>query len=302
MGLLEQLQSEIERRTLPGGGWASGDGRTVGIETTCYALMALHGDRRPVHRKAIEVLSRTQNQDGCWPAFEGDDPEGCWTTALAAMALRLAQASAVPVNDALHWLLNNRGREGHWFWNWKFRTVDRGVQFDPDKYGWPWFPGTVSWVVPTAFSLITLKQAFPCCRAEQVAKRIRLGTEMLLDRAVPGGGWNAGNGVVFGAALKAHIDTTAIALLALTTDDIQPEVRHGLSWLRPESAECSSAYSLAWSVLALLMHEDRAPDPYIARLHETLSSTLSIFNTDTLSLAAIAISAAESGTNPFEVI
>ena len=76
---------------------------------------------------------------------------------------------------------------------------------------------------------------------------------MLLDRACPGGGWNAGNGVVFGAALNAHIDTTAIALLALTTDDIQPEVRRGLSWLRPKSAGCSSAYSLAWSVLGFLM-------------------------------------------------
>ena len=93
--------------------------------------------------------------------------------------------------------------------------------------------------------------------------------------------------------------TTAIALLALTTDDIQPEVRQALSWLRPKSAECSSAYSLAWSVLAFLMHEDRAADPCIARLHETLSSTLSIVNPDTLSLAAIAISAAENGTNPF---
>ena len=125
MGLLEQLQSEIEGRTLPGGGWASGNGRTVGIETTCYALMALRGDRRPVRRKAIEVLSRTQNQDGSWPAFEGDDPEGCWTTALAAMALRFTQASASSVDNALRWLLNSRGREGDWFWNWKFRTVDR---------------------------------------------------------------------------------------------------------------------------------------------------------------------------------
>ena len=76
MGLLEQLQSEIEGRTLPGGGRASGNGRTVGIETTCYALMALRVDQGPVRRKAIDALLRMQNQDGSWPAFEGDDPEG----------------------------------------------------------------------------------------------------------------------------------------------------------------------------------------------------------------------------------
>ncbi len=218
------------------------------------------------------------------------------------MALRFAQPLVAPVDKTFRWLLNNRGREGSWFWNWKFRTVDRRVRFNPSKYGWPWFPGTVSWVVPTAFSLITLQQAFPCCRAEHVVKRIRLGTEMLLDRACPGGGWNAGNGMVFGAALNAHIDTTAIALLALAVDDAQPVVRQALTWLRQASAECSSPYSLAWSALAFLMHKDRAANLCIARLHEALSSHSSAFNTETLSLAAIAMNAIGSTTNPFQVI
>ena len=301
MGLLEELQSEIEARTLPGGGWASGNGRAVGIETTCYALMALRGDQWPTRRKAIEALLRTQNRDGSWPAFEGDDPEGCWTTSLASITLRFMQSPHAPVKNALRWLLSNQGRESHWFWNWKFRTVDRRVRFDPDKYGWPWFPNTVSWVVPTAFSLITLTQAFPCCRTEHVAKRIRLGTEMLVDRACPDGGWNAGNGMVFGAALNAHIDTTAIALLALTANDT-PAVHQALDWLREAFGDCSSAYSLAWSALAFLMHKDRAADLCIARLHKTLSSDLSILSMEALSLAAIAINAVRGGTNPFQVI
>jgi hypothetical protein len=38
---------------------------------------------------------------------------------------------------------------------------------------------------------------------------------MLIDRACPDGGWNAGNGIVLGTALAPHIDTTAIAVLAL---------------------------------------------------------------------------------------
>ena len=301
MGLLEDLHSEIEGRTLPGGGWASGDGPTAGIETTCYALMALRGGRGSAPRKAIEALLRTQNRDGSWPAFEGDDPEGCWTTSLAAITLRFMQSPPAPVEKALRWLLSNQGREGHWFWNWKFRTVDRRVRFDPDKYGWPWFPGTLSWVVPTAFSLITLKQAFPCCRTEHVAKRIRLGTEMFVDRACPGGGWNAGNGMVFGAALNAHIDTTAIAFMALTGEDT-PAAHQALDWLREAFGDCSSAYSLAWSALAFLTDKDRAADLCIARLYKALSSDHSIFSTETLSLAAIAINAVRGGTNPFQVI
>ena len=106
------------------------------------------------------------------------------------------------------------------------------------------------------------------------------------------GGWNAGNGIVFGAALTAHIDTTAIALLALT-DDQKPVVRRALNWLRQASARCSSAYSLAWSALAFLLRDRPAADLCMARLCEVLPGKLTTLSTDTLSLAAIAIHAAE---------
>jgi CubicO group peptidase (beta-lactamase class C family) len=52
-----------------------------------------------------------------------------------------------------------RGREGHWFWRWKFKTSDRNVRFNPDKYGWPWISGSASWVIPTAFSVIAIPSA-----------------------------------------------------------------------------------------------------------------------------------------------
>ena len=303
MGLLRDLQLEIEQRSLPSGGWPSGNGRRAGIETTCYALMALANDQERTRRKALDLLLSQQNPDGSWPAFDGDDPEGCWTTALAVITLRFAQSPAAPVEKALRWLISDRGREGHWFWKWKFRTVDRGVQFNPDKYGWPWFPGTVSWVVPTAFSLVALRQSLPCCRTEHVAERIRLGSEMLIDRACPNGGWNAGNGMVFGAALTAHVDTTAIALLALTKDVVQPAALQSLGWLRQASSQCSSAYSLAWSVLAFVAHQDHAAERCISRLHGVLSSSRRFpLNTETLSLAAVAIHAAEGNRSPFQVI
>jgi hypothetical protein len=302
VGTFRDLQSEIEKRRLPGGGWASGRGRTAVIEPTCYALLAL-GDREgPARQKAIDVLFRTKNPDESWPAFEGDDPEGCWVTSIALITLRFVCHASVPTENAIRWLLNNKGREGHWLWKWKFRTVDRHVQFDPNKYGWSWFPDTVSWVIPTAFSLIALKQSPSCCQNRVVGSRIRLGTEMLRDRACPEGGWNAGNGMVFGAPLKPHIDTTAIALLALTEDSLQPTARRALKWLRQAGVECSSAYSLAWSAIALLVHQDTAADLCIERLHRALSSDVSTPNIETLSLAAVAINAAEGNANPFQVL
>jgi hypothetical protein len=76
-----------------------------------------------------------------------------------------------------------------------------------------------------------------------------LGCSMLLDRMCPGGGWNAGNSVVHGVALAPHIDATSIALAGLRFHYHLPEVRQSLSWLL--AADCSSAYSLAWKILAL---------------------------------------------------
>jgi hypothetical protein len=301
MGVLTRIQREIEKRSLSGGGWPSGTSNRAGIETSCYALMALDEHEGRARDQGIDLLLRTQNPDGSWPAFQGDDPEGCWTTALAAITLRFLHAPSGPLDEALQWLLNYKGREGHWFWKWKFRTVDRAVQFNPDKYGWPWFPGTVSWVIPTAFSLIALQQSATCCPTERIRSRIELGTAMLRDRACSQGGWNAGNGIVFGAALNPHIDATAIALLALT-DPSDWVSAYGLNWLRDASSDGHSAYSLAWSAIAFCIHKDVAMDRCIDSLHRVVASNDAVSNLEILSLAAIAIKAAEGVGNPFEVV
>jgi len=134
--------------------------------------------------------------------FAGDDHDGSWVTSLVTIALR-DLVTAIPAKlKGLHWLLRSVGKESNWFWKWKFRTADRHVRFDPDKFGWPWFPDTISWVVPTAFAILALKQ-LPCsCGGFKLAPtRVDRAVEMLMDRACLGGGWNAGNGIVYGAAV-----------------------------------------------------------------------------------------------------
>ena len=110
------------------------------------------------------------------------------TTALSLCYLNGITDFASAREKAFHWLVEERGREAHWFWRWKFKTADRNVRFDPDKYGWPWISGSASWVIPTAFGVIALKQFTVCNRSEPSEKRIRLGVDMLLDRACAGGG------------------------------------------------------------------------------------------------------------------
>ncbi len=75
----------------------------------------------------------------------------------------------------------------------------------------------MSWVVPTSFAILALNQV-PCGCGDRgrAPHRVTLGIEMLMDRACPSGGWNAGNGVVYGAPLGPHVDDTAVALLALS--------------------------------------------------------------------------------------
>ena len=298
--LLESVRSEITRRALSGGGWSSAAGRQASVEATCLALMGLRHAGRAADR-GRGILFHIQNTDGSWPAFQGDDPEGCWTTSLAVITL-LGQQVDSRVQRGVHWLIGNTARESEWFWNLKFRIADRKVRFDPNKHGWPWFSGTVNWVIPTAFALIALKQFSNCCPTTRAADRIQLGTEMLFDRACPDGGWNAGNSVVLGSPLKPHIDPTAIALLSLKNHTANSTTRRALGWLRMNLEGCSSPYSLAWASLAVAVHEPHGVTACIELLTRALLPRSNALNTETLSVAAIALAIAEGEPNLFDTV
>jgi hypothetical protein len=154
-------------------------------------------------------------------------------------------------NRAVQWLTESRGWESHWLWKWKFRTSDRHVRFDPDKFGWPWMPETASWVVPTAYSILALKYARGISQQDLVHLRIRRGVEMLYDRVCPAGGWNAGNGVVYGIPLAPHPDATALALLSLLNEPPNHFITSSLDWLERRAETCFAPWSLAWTILAL---------------------------------------------------
>jgi hypothetical protein len=205
----------LSTRQLRSGGWSYFGSEQSSVEATTLAVMALSTESPEEARSGLDQLSHLQRRDGAWPAFGGDS-DGSWTTALVLCALNGTGEFASAREKAFQWLLSERGREGHWLWRWKFKTADRNVRFDPDKYGWPWASGSASWVIPTAFSVIAIKQFTACNRSEASEKRIHLGVEMLLDRACVYGGWNSGNSVVYGVPMRAHVEASAIALLALT--------------------------------------------------------------------------------------
>ena len=287
--MLSTLLAELSLRQLPCGGWAAlASSSQPAIEPTCYSALALGSVPVGDIVRAQNFLLITQNPNGSWPVFPGDDREGGWVTSLAVIALR-DLVLAIPARlRGFHWLLNCAGKESNWFWKWKFRTADRHVRFDPDKYGWPWSPDAVSWVVPTAFAILALNQ-IPCsCGGlERLPFRVDRGIEMLMDRACPSGGWNAGNGVVYGTALAPHADDTATALLALTDRKEDPIAQSGVQYLEKIAPSLSAPWSLAWAILALAAYQ--RPVDGLQRLLTTLPGLSTVENTGTLALVSLAI-------------
>lgn len=289
------------------GGWGFQTDQQA-MEPTCLAILALRNDRIADLELAFHGIESLQNKDGSWPAFKGDDSEGHWTTSLAVVSLMAIGRKTERLNLAIRWLLDARGREANWFWRLRFQTIDKRVQFDPTKYGWSWVLGTTSWVIPTAFSVIALRQAKSrgLNATAGVVERIEMGVSMLLDRMCPGGGWNAGNGVAFGVPYSAYIDATAIALLALAGHEKEPGVQNSLVWMVNRLPECPSPYSLAWGILALAAYRNVSPEVNrtLKRTRNELPALLErATGADDLcsvAVCALAVDAAE-GDNVFEV-
>ncbi len=244
--------NELIAGQLPHGGWPFHSGATqAGVEPTALALLALPSNLLRERDRAIRFLLQIQNPNGSWPAFLGDGPEGSGFTGLVVYALNRSAAGGTTTDRAIRWLLQSQGWESHWLWKWKFRTTDRHVRFDPDKFGWPWMPATVSWVVPTSYSLLALEDGIASSQDGLLQLRIRHGVEMLYDRICPEGGWNAGNGLVYGSPLAPHPDATAVALLSLLREPLNDFINASIDWLERRAQTCLAPWSLAWTILAL---------------------------------------------------
>jgi len=87
--VLSDLLAELALRQLPCGGWAAlASSSQPAIEPTCYSALALGSAPVGDVARAQDFLLHTQNPNGSWSVFPGDDQEGGWITSLAVIALR----------------------------------------------------------------------------------------------------------------------------------------------------------------------------------------------------------------------
>jgi hypothetical protein len=102
--------------------------------------------------------------------------------------------------------------------------------------------------------------------------------------------------------LTPHIDTTSLAVAALRFHYHLPEVWQSVSWLL--AAKCSSAYSLAWKILALRSYLDVRADvgPALEEARDQLVALVQepaqIADNSTLALSILAL---DQESNPFAV-
>jgi hypothetical protein len=215
------------------------------------ALASLNDDTQTVAiRRGLNWLIQRQNMDGSW-SLSGSLTVPSWATAMAMLALNVWPEYQAHVVKAGRWVLTEEGSKPGFLANLllTLSSKKKPVILNEDLTGWPWMPGTFSWVEPTSYFLIALKRIRRELAGTNVDERIKQGELMIYDRMCQDGGWNYGNSVVYGEKLWPYADITAIALVALQDRRDAPENRVSFAALQKAVKDVNSGLALSWSAI-----------------------------------------------------
>lgn len=281
--LLDQLQH------LTPGGYAPG--APPAAEPTAWSAMALAGAGRNDHAdRAARWLAELQNRDGSVPAVDSRDGP-FWTTSLAIMAwLRCDPARyEQPTQAAIDWLLETEGTK---------IGYSPHIGHNTKLVGWSWNPATHSWLEPTAFAVLALRQAGLADHS-----RTREAVELLLDRLLPGGGCNYGNTKVLDQPLLPHLQPSGIVLWALAGESVDdPRIERSLEYIEQQLHYPAGCSSLAYALLGLGAWGRRPPHAeqliadLLARPHtQNNPHKLALLSLASLTLESSSLAAATGG-------
>ena len=274
------------------GGWGFLPGKSSNTECTSLCVLALDslGTKQPVANKkrGLDWLLRHQRTEGSWPLSDLFI-DASWTTALAIIALNRFPGHQLQTRTASDWLLKQEGRTPGILARLigAFMTPSNAVALNPDLKGWAWVPRTFSWVEPTSYALIALKQSRTYVANKILEERIQQGEMMIYDRMCSGGGWNYGNSKVFGEALWPYPDVTAVALIALQDHRLNPANRESVSALRKMMQETDSGLALCWGAICLSIYGDETSG-WKRQIEKRFQTTGFLGETKTLALALVA--------------
>lgn len=300
--LAETVRLRLEEAQNPDGGWGVYAGAPSATEPTAWAVLAL--SHRPPETAAQSALAgrawlrRHQLPDGSWPHSPGVS-DSRWATAPATVALSRFDENVDAVRAAGTWLLTHRARGLPWLVKARYLLFpdQEPSEMDADLTGWPWYPGTFSWVEPTAMALLALKLVFADRASRLARRRIVEAERMLFDRICPGGGWNYGSTVVLGEELWPYADTTALALIALQDADADRAIESGLERLVELVDRNRSGLATALAVVCLRLY-GREIGPLAERLALAYERNDFLGETRVFALAGLALA---DGSPPLTV-
>lgn len=245
MWVAEAKKTLMELKSGPG--WGYRKGSEPSVEPTVLACLALLATAAPDEQAAVD---ETSSAAGDWLAgiqrksgalgVSGKLPRPNWPTSYGVLLWRLGSGHQEALERAVDWLLERRGET----WDPPEGTP---LGHDTRIAGWPWVDKTHSWVEPTSLAVIALR-----AEGRGDHERTREGLRMIADRAVPTGGWNYGNSLVFDTPLRPRPAPTGLALLACSGRVPGDEkVRAAISYLEKALPPVRSAQSLCWGLLGL---------------------------------------------------
>ena len=238
------LRTRLLESVNQAGAWGYRAGSSGAAEPTALGALALAaaGDPSEASSQALGWLAGVQLDDGAVPVAAGlKRPH--WPTALAVLAWLRCPIDAGGVWDdrikqALAWLFAARGQS---------IPPDPSIHdHDTSLVGWSWVSGTHSWIEPTGYAILALRAA-----GKSEHPRVREGVELILDRALPEGGWNYGNRRVLEHVLRPFPATTGVALAALEGVSREDCIDVAIGYLKNELRRIRAPLSLAWSLIGL---------------------------------------------------
>jgi hypothetical protein len=235
------------------GGWGYFPGKQSWLEPTVYAAMALHG--RPEADHAWTLLKSWQMENGAWRP-SADVQIGGWGTALCVTLATVRGEFGDPLQRGVAWLMASAGVESNFINRAAARVGLLNAERDLSLKGWPWKPGTSSWVEPTAHTLVALRRASSKVSGAELRERVRMGEAQLLDVRCADGGWNYGSRAALGVDLPSYPETTALALVGLQG---HPDLTHSVELASRMAKETLSPMAAAWLAIALRVHGVDAP-------------------------------------------
>jgi len=240
MNDIRKWLTELEHRSVPGGGFAGQPGGSYRPDATAWAALALESWKEclPQVAAARDRLVASQFKDGR-VAIDPTYPQAFWPTAEAILLWHGSPSHQSALKRAVDFLLRTSGVH----YRWKPNDV---VGHDTSIKGWPWIEKTHSWVEPTAMNLLALELT-----GHSGHTRAQEARQMLLNRQLESGGWNYGNTKTYCLELRPSMESTGLALHALAEHVEEKDVRSSLAYLEAELPKTRTPLWLGWSLLGM---------------------------------------------------